>query len=184
METFIRSYQIDDSICDDLLQFARDNQDWSKKGSTSQGIDTSWKDSRDLVVNKFAFDNRVKVYVDEIKKCFELYKEEFDTGGFPGKVEFFHYFNIQKYEPDGGFKKWHSERSSIKTQDRCLVFMTYLNTLNDPGGETEFLYQNVKVRPEKGLTLLWPSDFTHTHRGVVSHTEVKYIATGWLTLGH
>jgi len=29
------------------------------------------------------------------------------------------------------------------------------------------------------LTLIWPTDWTFTHRGVPSLTEEKYIVTGW-----
>jgi hypothetical protein len=57
--------------------------------------------------------------------------------------------------------------------------MTYLNTIKD-GGETEFLYQKIKFKPKKGLSLIWPTDFTHTHRGIPSPTEEKMIVTGWL----
>jgi hypothetical protein len=53
-----------------------------------------------------------------------------------------------------------------------------LNDVHD-AGETEFLLQKVKAKPTKGLSLIWPSDWTHTHRGIVSPTEEKYIITGW-----
>ena len=56
--------------------------------------------------------------------------------------------------------------------------MTYLNDIED-GGETEFLYQKIKVKPRKGLTLIWPVDWTHTHRGIVSPSQEKTIITGW-----
>ena len=56
--------------------------------------------------------------------------------------------------------------------------MTYLNDISDRGG-TAFFHQKLEVQPEKGLTLIWPADWTHTHRGVVSMTEEKYIITGW-----
>ena len=36
------------------------------------------------------------------------------------------------------------------------------------------------IQPRKGLTLLWPAYFTHTHRGVPSPTEEKYVMTGWI----
>ena len=58
--------------------------------------------------------------------------------------------------------------------------MTYLNDVDDGG--TEFLYQNLITPAEKGLTLIWPAGFTHTHRGVVSQTKTKYIATGWYSI--
>ena len=57
--------------------------------------------------------------------------------------------------------------------------MTYLNDVEDGG--TEFYYQGLKTKAEKGLTLIWPSDFTHTHRGIISNTKEKYIATGWFS---
>ena len=53
-----------------------------------------------------------------------------------------------------------------------------MNDVTD-GGETEFFFQNIKVKPEKGKTLIWPTDFTHMHRGITSHSQDKYIATGW-----
>ena len=56
--------------------------------------------------------------------------------------------------------------------------MTYLNDVTD-GGETEFLHQKFKIKPEKGLSIIWPADWTFTHKGVVSPTQTKYIATGW-----
>ena len=56
--------------------------------------------------------------------------------------------------------------------------MTYLNDVTD-GGETEFKYQKLKVKPVKGKMVMWPTDFTHTHRGITSPTQEKYIATGW-----
>jgi hypothetical protein len=56
--------------------------------------------------------------------------------------------------------------------------MTYLNDVNDQG-ETEFYHQNIKIKPEKGLTLIWPADWTHTHRGITSPSENKFIVTGW-----
>ena len=86
--------------------------------------------------------------------------------------------NLQTYQPGGGFKTWHCERAGITQQTRCLVFMTYLNDVEDGG--TEFEYQKMTAPAKKGLTIIWPSDWTHTHKGQISHTYKKYIATGWL----
>ena len=62
--------------------------------------------------------------------------------------------------------------------DRFLVFMTYLNDVKKGG--TYFKYQNIKVPAKKGLTLIWPTDFTHIHKGIINMTKEKYIATGWI----
>ena len=39
--------------------------------------------------------------------------------------------------------------------------------------------QPIKIKPKKGLSVIWPADFTYTHRGIPSPTQEKYIATGW-----
>ena len=56
--------------------------------------------------------------------------------------------------------------------------MTYLNTISNAG--THFKYQNLTTPAEKGLTLIWPTDFSHTHKGQISKRYEKYIITGWL----
>jgi len=87
-------------------------------------------------------------------------------------------FNMQRYLPGEGFFGWHCERAGLKHSNRLLVWMVYLNDVND-GGETEFFYQHHFETPEQGKLLIWPSDWTHLHRGVASLTESKYILTGW-----
>ena len=56
--------------------------------------------------------------------------------------------------------------------------MVYLNDVTD-GGETEFPTQDKKFSPRAGDVLIWPAYWTHPHRGIVSESQVKYIATGW-----
>lgn len=181
MEDFIRTYTIDENICDDLISFFEDHIDRTGPGQVARGVDKNVKDSIDLSVSIYDHDNRILEYRKELKDCIKKYTDDFLHEGFPDKNEFSPLFNIQRYEPLGGFKIWHSERASFKCTQRCLVFMTYLNTV-EVGGETEWFYQKVKVKPVKGLTVLWPSDFTHTHRGCPALHETKTIATGWINI--
>ena len=87
-------------------------------------------------------------------------------------------FNLQRYEPGEGFYGYHCERAGLAHSERLLVWMVYLNTLDD-GGETEFYYQKHFEEPVQGKLVIWPSDWTYLHRGIVSETETKYILTGW-----
>jgi hypothetical protein len=66
-----------------------------------------------------------------------------------------------------------------QNMDRVLVFMTYLNDVKDGG--THFKYQKVTTPAIKGLTIIWPPDWTHTHKGQISDDK-KIIATGWFRL--
>jgi hypothetical protein len=95
-------------------------------------------------------------------------------------IDLYTYFNMQKYEPNEGFHGWHCERAGKKHSDRLLVWMIYLNTVTDRG-ETEFFYQQHFEEPERGKLVIFPSDWTHLHRGVPSPTQTKYILTGWFT---
>ena len=88
-------------------------------------------------------------------------------------------FNIQKYEKGGHFAAMHCERGSIPVMHRVLAWMTYLNDVED-GGETYFEHFNLKIKPEVGKTLIWPAEWTHSHRGEILNSGLKYIVTGWM----
>jgi hypothetical protein len=87
-------------------------------------------------------------------------------------------FNMQRYEPGEAFYGWHCERAGLLASARVLAWMVYLNDVEDNGG-TQFYYQNHIEKPEQGKLIIWPSDWTHLHRGLPSLTETKYIFTGW-----
>ena len=90
------------------------------------------------------------------------------------------YIKIQKTCPTQGYHIWHCEHDgSIVSNDRLLSWILYLNDVKE-GGETEFLYQSLRFKPKAGTFILFPSSFTHTHRGNPPLTENKYIATGWI----
>jgi hypothetical protein len=56
--------------------------------------------------------------------------------------------------------------------------MLYLT--DTPGGGTAFPHQDVVTDCEKGKLVIWPSDLTHLHHGVVSESHEKMIFTGWI----
>ena len=60
-----------------------------------------------------------------------------------------------------------------------IVAFMYLNKC-EQGGETEFLYQHRRIKPEAGRLVLAPTGWTHPHRGNPPLKGVKYMITGWL----
>lgn len=89
---------------------------------------------------------------------------------------------VQRTPPKGGFHQWHGERGHNENRTRVLVWMIYLNDCLEGEGTTEFIEQGVKLQPKKGTLVLFPADWTHTHRGNPVYTHDKYIATGWYYL--
>jgi prolyl 4-hydroxylase len=181
---FIDGYYLSDlSICDDLIDFF--NKSNSKiKGRTGSGVNIEIKDSLDvqLNINSISKYKILQSYFNELSKIIELYKTKYkfcDEIINRWGVEYT--FNIQKYKPSQGYHQWHCEKSSIDSSKRHLVWMTYLNNVKQ-GGETEWYYQKLKVKPEKGLTFIWGADWTFTHKGHTTIDEDKYIITGWYEL--
>lgn len=86
---------------------------------------------------------------------------------------------MQKTPPEGGYHLWHYENSSMDHAMRELTWMIYLNDMPDGEGETEFMYQKLRIKPTAGTVLIWPAGYTHVHKGNTVFTTNKYILTGW-----
>jgi len=179
LDTLIGGWYIDPKICDDIKKYfvnsKRKTQGYIRGRNNEPIIDLDYKISTDIRLN--GDDSLFDEYNEQLKLCLNKYMERYPEtknlfAEFNSIVE---PYNIQRYLPAEGFKQWHCERSQANT--RCLVFMTYLNDVKDGG--TYFKYQNLLTKAKKGLTLIWPSDFTHTHKGQISKETIKYIVTGW-----
>lgn len=178
MSNFIEQYQIRKDLCKTIIDYFEQSPD--KRPGTSGGKQRDEiKKSTEVGLQGVLAD----VYVNELFKCIEEYTKKYEfcyAGHSPWSVH--PCINIQKYLPDEGYFKLHFERDTGDgpKSRRHLVFMTYLNDVTDDG-ETLFYYQNLKVKPKTGLTLIWPADWTHTHCGITSHSQTKYIVTGWIS---
>ena len=88
-------------------------------------------------------------------------------------------YNLQRTAA-GEFYQWHTDSGPGEFTKRQLVAIWYLNELDSTGGETEFYFQKVRIRPEQGMLILFPPFWTHLHRGAEVLTSPKYIATTWV----
>lgn len=88
--------------------------------------------------------------------------------------------NVQRTSPHQGYHAWHAEAACKSSSSRVVNYMVYLNDVPE-GGETEFLYQGVKLKPETGKLVIFPTGFTFPHRGNPIYEGKKYIITGWYT---
>ena len=175
---FIRDYH--DS--DDYLLSIR--QEGKTLGDTVQ---KHWKDSHDRYMAMYvdgAYQNNGinNIIAKSIKEHIEKYKEENPELNLLDKWSIRDNYNLQKYSPGGGYHILHCENYNTGNhRTNILAWMYYLNTVREGGG-TYFSNFDLTVNAEEGRLVIWPAYWTHFHKGIVSKTYDKYIATGWFCL--
>jgi len=124
--------------------------------------------------------NAVDMFFVGLQRCYDNYVTNYSMlSHFDLKATA---VKLQKTSPGGGYHIWHFEDQGAKQRHRVLTYMLYLNSLpsENDGGETEFLYQRQRIKPQENTMVLWPAGYTHTHRGnPVLSEKYKYIITGW-----
>jgi len=167
---FIEKYKILPKLCDDLVDYYKNNNEY--KFDRQDILNTKevifYNDSNNKVVRSF---------FDILLKCVTNYMIKYKLNN---KVQISKTNNIQHYQSKTGYVNLHYEKNK-ENPKRQLVYMVYLNTIKKGGG-TEFPFQNTIIKAIKGNLIIWPADFTHPHKGIISETEEKYIATGWLEI--
>ena len=111
------------------------------------------------------------------KDAFPTYLEKYYSNELAQALPYS--IKVQKTLPEEGYHMFHHETDCFQCGNRLLVYMVYLNDIEE-GGETEFLYQRLRIKPKKGTMVLFPPYYTHIHRGNPPLNETKYAITGWM----
>ncbi|MGD8783756.1 MAG: 2OG-Fe(II) oxygenase [Thioalkalispiraceae bacterium] len=164
-EEMIRRFEhyTDEQYQGRIGQMAKEDQSIKKSTDLVVSGKDHWKD-----VDRGLFSS-LGIAIKEFREAFPFFKGPFKDMGYA----------IQRTEP-GQHYHWHIDGGSHEFSSRQLVAVWYLNDVPGPGGETEFLYQDIKIKPEQGKLLLFPPFWTHEHRGVTLEKGIKYIATTWV----
>ncbi len=182
--TFVGSWLMETtSLCDELIAYFEANSGKQVTGSTSGGTSLHAKDRIDISIAPYEVNlpgNEIfKTYIDSLFACYKDYLIQWPFLEEMGKNLEIGAFNFGRYGKGQHFQQMHSERTSLNTLHRVFAWMTYLNDV-DEGGETYFTHYDLSIKPKKGLTIIWPAEWTHAHRGNVLLGESKYMLTGWM----
>ena len=170
---------LSEDICKDIVKRFEESKDEHYEGRVGQTFEknTEIKKSTDMVVSgKDNWKDVDKILFTSLSKALSAVKKQYDF--FSGPFKDIGY-SVQRTNP-GEYFHWHIDSGSHQFSDRQLVAIWYLNNVSGPGGETEFLNQEVKISPEIGKLILFPPFWTHEHRGVTLKEGTKYIATTWI----
>ena len=84
-------------------------------------------------------------------------------------------WRFKHFEPGNSFGAWHAEHN-YQIPHRILCCMLYLTT--HPEG-TEFMHYKTVVSSQQGRAIMFPTFFTHTHRGQATSTD-RYIMSNYI----
>ena len=176
---FTKDNALPHNLCNEIISRFEADKEGQYQGRIGQTAtkETQIKSSTDLVVSgKPAWKDIDNVLfqslsdaIYEFRKTFTFFQGPFKDMGYA----------LQRTEKEQ-YYHWHIDGGSHEFSHRQLVAIWYLNNVSGPGGETEFLNQEVKINPERGKLILFPPFWTHEHRGVTLKEGTKYIATTWI----
>lgn len=175
---------IPDDLCDKFITFY-DNAEASGTTRTRQQLNDSGKGKKDdsattiaaaLMLHHDSYEF-VRTFLDIFWICYAEYSEQY-WPLLDAPSHSVYTMKVQKTLPTQGYHVWHAENLDRSVISRLTAFMVYLNDV-DEGGETEFLFESLRVKPTKGTLVIWPAGYTHTHRGNPPLSGVKYVLTSW-----
>lgn len=180
---FIGVYEnaLDEKTCLQVIKIFEESQ--TKVNRDSLGVRNANEDIRDQSI-ELCDEKLVKIIKNKLFYYTKIYRKKYRY--FPDCVGIKD-VKVQKTNPTEGYHVFHQEAANVFNIEEPLgwflrkgVYTIYLNDVEE-GGETEFLYQKFRLKPKRGTICIFPSEFTHTHRGNSPFSNSKYIVTGWLS---
>lgn len=86
-------------------------------------------------------------------------------------------YQILRYEEGQKYSQHYDGGTSI---GRAISAVCYLNS-DYEGGEIEFPFHNVKIKPQAGMLILFPSNFAYSHIAHPITNGTKYNLVTWIS---
>ncbi len=179
---YVESYQnnLTNDFCNHVIRkFENDNN--KIPGRSYRGVDIKIKDSTDLsVTESYDWDEEDNIFYEALKNPLDNYLNEYV---YPKKIQqtpitYDTGYQIQRTTPLQNGYVWHHDSCVENNAQRIVTYIWYLNTINEEG-TTDFI-DGTEIKPEQGKLILFPSFWTHIHKGNPPKKKNKYICTGWV----
>lgn len=180
---------IKNETCDALISLFENELKFQRAFNRKQAEDSSknLKDDLSIIITRDSVGEKENLFnelMKPLREALDIYLKETDILQFAGVSEVhIATTKIQKTLPSGGYHIWHVEKDYNKMCSRFLVYTIYLNDIEE-GGETEFLFQKIRLNPKKGRICFFPAQFPYVHRGNPPLDKEKYIVTSWFHTGY
>jgi hypothetical protein len=85
-------------------------------------------------------------------------------------------YNLLKYSSGQQYRRHYD---GVTASGRAISAICYLNN-NYDGGEIEFVNFNIKIKPEPGMLILFPSSYPYAHIAHPINSGIKYAIVTWI----
>jgi hypothetical protein len=152
---------------------------WTKAGTIGSG---GYQDTRtnlfmdityiaDMTKN-IVIENVNNIYYTSLLSLSNSYAKRYEIN-----EPFFHeHYQLLKYKGGQEYKAHYDGGTNI---GRCVSAICYLND-DYEGGELEFVNFKVKVKPEAGMMILFPSNYAYRHIAHPVINGTKYAIVTWI----
>jgi hypothetical protein len=181
---FILTYKgLHRELCQSVIDlFDRDQSKWRGKIGKSSDVtyQEATKSSWDLeILNEGPWRDIFQKIHPKIQACMSHYLSSSPIlQSFPLQVTG---YKIQMYPKGQGYFRWHSDSVGKGARDRVVAMVLYLNDVEE-GGETEFFHQELKITPEAGHLVMFPTGWNYMHCGHTPESGDKYIISSFIKI--
>ena len=174
---FIGIWELEnDDLLEKIIEFFNLNHQSHKQGTLDLGkVDKSKKDLLEMLMSpKQIKENKLEVFIQYINSLVDCYNDYQDQWGCIKNWNRIYVgsFKLEKYLVAGHHLDFNCERQNINSSHKILSWITFLNDLDDDEGALHFKYLDISIKPKKGMTLIFPSDWTHLHQqNIIKNTE-------------
>jgi|TARA_R100001530_G_C4294313_1_gene148836 predicted 2-oxoglutarate/Fe(II)-dependent dioxygenase YbiX len=183
---FVNIYDMPSSVvgCEKIIKHA-ENGEWKDSeviGPDGTGVVNP--EVRKSVQQNFPSYNSPKEHSPILRyasKCLENYLETFPTANNFTSFAVNEDYNIIRYEEGEAYHALHSDFvSDFKSplSHRHLSGVCFLNDV-ETGGELVFPQQDLEIKPEAGLLVIFPSGWTHAHQTLPVVGQNRYVFQLW-----
>jgi len=171
-----------DNLLKKIIEFFNLNHENHKQGTLALGkVDKSKKDLLEMSINpKQIKENNIEIFKEYINNLVDCYNDYQEQWGFikNWKRIYIGPFKIEKHLISGHHLESNCDRQNINSSHKILSWITFLNDIDDDEGNLVFNYLNVAIKPKKGMTLIFPSDWTHLHQQNIMKNNEKFTIRG------
>jgi len=178
MDKFIRTYDgFDEKTCKSIIEIFENSDDKDRVDNcgvpnfTQVNLGASGKYDKFMQLLCYKTVEVLKKYKKDLPEYIEWFPDKF----------YFEELRIKKYDP--GSDDQFGLHTDVQDHQSAKRYMSFLYYLNDDfkGGETDFPYNELTVKPETGKVLVFPPTWQYPHRGLpVKSGNPKYILSTYL----